>query len=131
MIRFLLPLLIAATPSMAQMTDAASVKPILTATKANWVAVRKWDGQDLIYFTHLETWRCALDGVVYGLNGESPETVWELAPCDENNPNALPADYLPYIGVDLDSVQSITVDILYDDGSTDTATYDRASIEIQ
>ncbi|MEM7242313.1 MAG: hypothetical protein AAF429_09015 [Pseudomonadota bacterium] len=113
------------------MTDAAQIRPILEMTKANWVAVREWEGQDLIYFTHLETWRCGLDGVKYGINRDTADTEWQLALCDETNPNALPADYLPFTAVDLKSVNSLVIEITYDDGQTDTATFDRAAIQIQ
>ena len=119
------------TPSLAQMTEAAQIRPILDATKANWIAVRKWEGEDLIYFTHLEAWRCGLDGVKFGVNTDIPDQVWELAPCDESNPNALPADYLPFTNFELDSIKSVIVEMTYDDGKTDTVSFQRADIEIQ
>ncbi len=112
-------------------TTAAEVKPILGATKGNWVAVREFDGNDLVYFTHLESWRCGLDGVNYGINSDVADQVWELETCyeDEGAPNAMKAEgRLPYITLPLGSVKTITVELVYDDGSLESAAFERAAI---
>jgi hypothetical protein len=123
-----------AVPALAQQfTTAAEVKPILSATKANWVALREYDGKDLLYFTHLLAWRCGLDAVHYSVNGES-EKQWRSEPCYESEvqPNAIKAtDVLPFIGLPLQSVQSVAVRVIYDDGSEETAKFQRASILMQ
>lgn len=114
-------------------TTAAEVKPILNATKGSWIAVREYDGHDLLYFTHLESWRCGLDGVSYGLNSEVTDQTWALEVCYEGEaaPNAMKADdHLPYISLPLGSVNSVTIKLLYDDGTTDTVTYPRASVKM-
>lgn len=111
-------------------TTALEVKPILTATRGNWVAVRDWDGQDLLYVTHLMAWRCGLVALRVGVNGAVPED-WPLPPChmDTATPNALtPEDGLPYRAFAAGSIQSITVEITYDDLTTDTAEFERKAV---
>ena len=106
--------LLAAGQAAAQgFTTAAEVKPILEATRANWIAVREWDGNDLIYFTHLESWRCGLSEVRYAVNG-GVEQIWPMDPCFEDTaqPNAIAADRLPYTVLPLKSVESVTVTVV-------------------
>ncbi len=117
----------------AQMVDAAQIRPILDATKYNWVAVREWEGQDLVYFTHLLTWRCGLTKIQYSINSVAVDMNWAFVPCDEtsSNPMALSDEQKIYGNFALNSVQSITVKITYDDGGQDTVTLQRAAIQIQ
>lgn len=125
--------LLIALPALAQnFTTAAEVKPILTATKPQWIAVRAYEGQDLVYFTNLLAWRCGVEAVAYGLNGAPPETPLAMEPCHEAEaqPNALKMDQgvLPYIVAALDSVQTVTVTVTFDDGTVETADYARAAV---
>ena len=115
----------------AQMVDAVQIRPILTMTKNSWVAVREWEGQDLIYFTHLESWRCGLTSVTYTINDAPEPKTWQLAPCDEANPMAIPDGHLVYTDFPLGSIQTLRIDITYDDDTTDNETYARESIQIQ
>ena len=119
--------------AQAQMVDAAQIRPILDATKKSWVAVREWEGRDLIYFTHLLTWRCGLDKIEYSVNSTAADQNWAFFPCDEtsSNPMALAPGQKIYTGFDLNSVQTVTVKITYDDGGQDTVTFKRAAIQIQ
>lgn len=115
-----------------QFTTAAEVRPILEATKANWVAVREYDGKDLLYFTHLLAWRCGLDGIYFSVNGGS-ETMWVGEPCYEGEaqPNALKSNnLLPFTSFALQSINSVNVRIVYDDGSEASASFQRAAILI-
>jgi len=121
----LLPQLAAAQ----QFTTAAEVRPILQATKGAWVAVREYDGQDLVYFTQLLSWRCGLSEIRYGLNGAPAETLFPMEPCYEGTtaPNAVKSDDI-YLRAPLGSVQGIALQITYDDGTTEAASFARAQV---
>lgn len=108
-------------------TTALEVRPILSATRANWIAVRDFDGQDLVYVTQIWSWRCGLMGLRIGINGAAPRP-WPLPDCheDSNSPNAiLPADGLPYRAFPQGSVQTVTVELVYDDLGTERVTFNR------
>lgn len=100
----------------AQGMPPQQIKQILDLTKANWVSFRDWNGQQLIYFTHLESWKCGIDFVFYGLNDGPLDQMWELDACDPANPNAVLKDK-PYIELPLNSVQFIKVQLIYPDGT--------------
>ncbi len=125
--------LLAAAPATAQnFTTAAEVKPIVGAIKAQWIALRPWQGQDLLYFTNLLSWRCGLSEIRFSVNGGAIK-VYQGEPCydQEAAPNALKVlDILPYITFPADSVDTIEVMTTYDEGSTDSASYDRAAVRI-
>jgi hypothetical protein len=117
-------------PAGAQsFTTAAEVRPILEATRGAWIALRPWDGQELLYFTHLESWRCGLSQIRYAINGGA-EQVWETDPClaGTAQPNAIAADRAPYTRLPADLVQSVTVVLVLDDGTEMRQSFDRAAI---
>ncbi|MBO9452113.1 hypothetical protein J7426_17690 [Tropicibacter sp. R16_0] len=113
-------------------TTAVEVKPILGATRGNWIGVREFNGQDLLYVTHLWSWRCGLVELRIGINGATPE-VWPLPTCheDEPAPNAIKEqDGLPYRNYGLGSVQAIEVELTYDDLTTESASFERQAVKI-
>lgn len=115
-------------------TTATEVRPILGMTKSNWIGVREYEGQDLIYFTHLMAWRCGLWDIRYGINGEPATNVVPIEPCNEEfaQPNVMVdvENFLPYVTHPLQSVESVYVEIVFDDGTTDFAQFDRAEVRI-
>ncbi len=119
------------TPS-GKFTTATEVKPILGATKGNWVAVREYNGQDLLYVTHIWGWRCGLHAMAISVNDE-PMQNWPLPPCHMKyaTPNALlEDDGLPYLTLRLGSVQKIDIQLVYDDLSMDSASFERGNVLI-
>ena len=115
-------------------TTAVEVKPILGMTKGNWVAVRNYNGQDLLYFSHLLAWRCGLWDVRYGINGAPADQVFPLEPCyyDLQTPNSIVdvETYLIYATLPPDSVETVYVEVTFDDGTTDFAQFNRNEIQI-
>lgn len=125
----------AGAPALAQnMTTTAEVKPILEMTKANWIAVREYDGQDLLYFTQILSWRCGLESISYAVN-DGEAAMLETEPCyaEEGAPNALKIDtgLLPYVALPLGSIEAVSVTLTYDDGTTTTESFARSAVQIQ
>ncbi|WP_028956002.1 hypothetical protein [Sulfitobacter sp. 20_GPM-1509m] len=109
---------------------ALEVKPILTATKGSWVAVRDYNGQDLVYVTHLWAWRCGLVQIEMAVNGGAFE-VWPMPDChvDSPTPGAITeSDGLPYRSYAAGSVQQLDVRITYDDLSADMISVERKAV---
>jgi hypothetical protein len=123
---------VAARPAMAQqMTTAAEIRPILEATRTSWLALREYEGQDLLYFTHLAAWRCGLAGVRVTVPGVATDAVLSLEPCYEGTaqPNAITdTAYAPYVTMPLGAARQVSVTITYDDGTEATQSYDRKAI---
>lgn len=132
--KFLLLVAMVASPTVALaegFTTAAEVRPILEATKASWVAVREYDGNDLVYFTQALSWRCGLEAIRYGINGAPAATVLEMEPChtDTAQPNALTMESgTIYLTLPLQSVESVAVQLVLDDGTVIDASFDRKSV---
>lgn len=113
-------------------TTATEVKPILAMTQANWIAVREWNGGDLVYVSHLWVWRCGLVQMEVGINGGALE-VWPLPPChtETRQPNAIiESDGLPYREFALQSIDQLQVRLTLDDLTTQEATFARKDILI-
>jgi hypothetical protein len=113
-------------------TTATEVKPILGMTRPSWIAIQQNGDQDYLYFTNLLAWRCGLWEVRYGLNGAPPETVLPLEPCydDTASPNGMVdiENYPIYLTAPGGSLESVEIELLFDDGTTDAAVYARQSV---
>ncbi len=111
-------------------TTAAEIKQIMTMTKGSWIAVREYEGQDLLYVTQILAWRCGLLDLRVSVNG-GPMESWPMPKCymDTAQPNAITGqDGLIYQSYPLGAIQSVAVELVYDDLTRDQAGYDRKSV---
>lgn len=123
--------LLAPLPLAAQsFTTAAEIRPILEATRSAWLALRKWDGKELLYFTHLESWRCGMAEVRFSVNSTAAARVWDMPPCltGTASPNAIPEGRLPYAELPAEALQTVTVVVVLSDGTELRQDYTRAQI---
>ena len=112
----------------AQFNSAAEVKPILQMIIPQWISVREWDGQDVIYFTLLEVYRCGLEQIRYRINGGKPR-IWVTEPCEDDATFAeIGEDRLPYAEYPLGSIDEVIIELIFDDGTVQTESFDRAAI---
>ncbi|MEP3946517.1 hypothetical protein [Ascidiaceihabitans sp.] len=119
------------TPT-GKFTTATEVKPILNVTRGNWIAVREWDGQDLVYVTHLWAWRCGLAQIEVSVN-DAGFAVWPMPACHTGTaqPNSVTdSDGLPYAVFARQSVANLSVRVTYDDLTVDEARFERGAILI-
>lgn len=117
----------------ANFTTAAEVKPILQATQSSWVAIRKFNGQDLLYFTQIESWRCGISQVTFRVNGSGQTYAKQMEPCYEETPapNAFKLDsHVPYVAFPPDSLTGVEVTITFDDGSQLSGSFTRAQVAL-
>ncbi|MEM8853023.1 MAG: caspase family protein [Pseudomonadota bacterium] len=95
-------------------------KQILLQLTNAWISTRDWDGRMLIYFTHLISYRCAIDTVAFSYDGDDLDRTYELAPCNPDDPHVVETAS----GVDSDIFQtvpsgatSVSVQLTFKDGT--------------
>lgn len=115
-ILLMLSLLTAFAAAQAQAQGLAGMEPkILDMTRGSWAYFRDYNGQQLIYFTHLEVYRCGIKKVSYSLNSDALDREWKLQPCDPAKPNQVTTDR-PYIALPLGTGRTIAVQLTFVDG---------------
>jgi len=114
-------------------TTAAEVGAILNMTKDSWVAVREYDGQDLVYFSQILSWRCGLKAAKFSINDAALQDL-EMPECHMKykQPNSLIDEeaLLTYRRYELGSVKSVRVDLLLDNLTVQSVTLLRENILI-
>ena len=112
----LLLCLLAPELALAQSPLAGQEKKLLELTRGSWAYFRDYNGRQLIYFTHLEAYRCGLKQVRYSLDSEALDRTWKLQPCDPDKPQAITTDK-PYISLPLGTAKRVAVQLTFSDGS--------------
>ncbi len=92
------------------------IKQVLNLTRGNWVAFRDFNGRQLIYFTHLESYTCGIKQVRYSLNSDALDKTWELQPCQQKSPSPIKKDIV-YLTLPLGTAKSISVQLTFADGT--------------
>lgn len=94
----------------------AGMEPkILDLTRGSWAYFRDYNGRQLVYFTHLEAYRCGISKVRYSLDSDALDREWALQPCDPAKPNAITTDK-PYIALPLGTAETIAVQLTFKNG---------------
>ncbi len=108
--------LLGAGAAQAQSPLSGQEKKILGMIKDSWVSFRDFNGQQLIYFTMLESYRCGIAEVRFSINSEALDKIWRLQPCDPKKPNAITTDR-PYLALPPGTAKSIAVQLTFTDGT--------------
>lgn len=90
----------------------AGMRDILDRFSNSWLQFGEGHNQHLLYYTHLVSYRCAIQKAEIGYNGDNPAIPLPMPACDERNPHAIPAGALPYLRVTPD-IESATMRLTY------------------
>lgn len=101
------------------------MRDILDRFSTSWLAFGTGHNQHLLYYTHLISYRCAIQKAEIGFNGDAPSIALDMPACDEANPHAIPSGALPYLRLRPD-IESATIRLTYVGGeSSEVKTFQR------
>lgn len=90
------------------------------ARTSGWVQFRDFAGQQLVYFTALQTLHCRLREIRYSINSDALDQRFALVPCNPQMAFALPPDAGPeqvYLSMPPGTAETVTVQVVWDDGT--------------
>jgi hypothetical protein len=90
-------------------------RKILDMTASSWLDLGR-SNSSLMYYTHLQSYRCAIREVRVGFDSTVPDKVLKLAPCDQRDPMAVPHDAATYMKIP-STIKSVSVELTFRDGS--------------
>ena len=100
-------------------------RKILDMTATSWLSFREFNRELLLYYTHLESYRCAIREVRIGIDIAVPDKVLRLPPCDMRDPGSIPRDAQIYMKLP-PQTRSVSVELTYrDDNVSEIKTFRR------
>jgi len=94
-----------------------SQKKTLNITKNSWLAFGRNHNSKYLYFSHVQSYRCAIAEVKYGLGKMTPDTIWDgLGDCNTDDPVRVNAVLKLFRPVSAD-IRFVTVQLKFKDGT--------------
>lgn len=93
------------------------VKKVLISTKGRWISFRNYSGQQLIYFTHLLSWKCGISELHYSINGRALDQRWAVPHCNPLVPYNIDPKTKTHLTLPLGGAKSLSVQVIFKDGS--------------
>ena len=95
-------------------------KAMLDGNKASgWVAFRNFNGQQLLYFSMLQTLHCRLKEIRYSINSDALDQRMEVAKCNKALPFSINDDDVTggriYRSMPLGTAQWVAVQVVWED----------------
>ena len=84
-------------------------------TPQKWTVIKTGQATNLIDFSYLEAWRCAIQEVRYSINSASLDQVWALQPCESGTAGAM-VNSNPFLTVS-EPIDSVSVRLTFRDGT--------------
>lgn len=101
------------------------MRDTLAGIASSWAVFGTGQNSDRLYLTALISYRCAIEKVEIGFDGQPPRTVFPLPPCDLVQPFEVPAGARHFLGL-APSVGSVTVKLTFAGGDvSEVATFAR------
>lgn len=110
------------TASAQTLPPMSLYQAMLDGNKASgWVAFRNFNGQQLLYFTTLQTLHCRLKEIRYSINSDALDQRVEVAKCNKALPFSVNDDDITggriYKSMPLGTAQWVAVQVVWEDDS--------------
>lgn len=112
----------------SRLPPVATYQAMLDANKKKgWVQFRNYNGNQIVYFTLLQTLHCRLKEIRYSFNNSDLDKRFKLVKCNPHIPFALPTDVKPkdmFVSLAPGTISTISVQVVWEDGrESENVTY--------